>query len=162
MRGLNSATDGGRLDSGQLLLQQSALRGLSAGYINRAAVSPDGSALACGRHAYGPRSDPTSVVQFSAATGMQTPTRSSDPSGCFLLLDVGPTSGAVSGWIDHGQLVRPTPPDGDNIFYEISVRPTEDRKVSLSFMIIFGPCRRIGNNALGRPRLHLQSGRFGA
>jgi hypothetical protein len=44
---------------------------------------------------------------------------SSDPSGRFLLLDVGPTSGAVNGWIDHGQLVRLTPPDGDNIFYEI-------------------------------------------
>jgi hypothetical protein len=133
VRALSPATNGGQLDSGQVLLQQSALSGLSAGYINGAVVSPDGSALAVVIMHSGPQSDTTSVVQFSAVTGRQTrvlyrvPTGSgfsyrffsSDPSGRYLLLDVGPTSGAVNGWIDHGQLVRLTPPDGDNIFYEI-------------------------------------------
>jgi hypothetical protein len=132
VRALSPATNGGQLDSGQLLLQQSALRGLFAGYINGAVVSPDGSALAVVIMHSGPQSDTTSVVQFSAVTGRQTrvlyqvPTGSgfsyqffsSDPSGRYLLLDVGPTSGAVNGWIDHGQLVRLTPPDGDNIFCE--------------------------------------------
>jgi hypothetical protein len=133
VRALSPAASGGQLDSGQLLLQQSALRGLSAGYINAAVVSPDGSALTVVTMHSGPQSDTTSVVQFSAATGRQTrvlyqvPTGngfsyqffSSDPSGRYLLLDVGPTSGPVNGWIDHGQLLPLTPPDGDNIFYEI-------------------------------------------
>jgi hypothetical protein len=133
VRALSPATSGGQLDSGQLLLQQSALSGLSAGYINGAVVSPDGSALAVVIMHSGAQSDTTSVVQFSAVTGRQTrvlyrvPTGSgfsyrffsSDPSGRYLLLDVGPTSGVVNGWIDHGQLVRLTPPDGGNIFYEI-------------------------------------------
>jgi hypothetical protein len=133
VRALSPAANGGQLDSGQLLLQQSALSGLSAGYINGAVVSPDGSALAVVVMHSGPRSDTASVIQVSAATGRQTrvlyqvPTGSgfsyqffsSDPSGRYLLLDVGPTSGAVNGWIDHGQLVRLTPPDGDNTFYEI-------------------------------------------
>lgn len=133
VRALSPAASGGQLDSGQPLLQQSALRGLSAGYINGAVVSPDGSALAVVIMHSGPQSDTTSVVQFSAATGRQTRTLyqastgsgfsyrffSSDPSGRYLLLDVGPSSGAVNGWIDHGQLVRLTPPDGNNIFYEV-------------------------------------------
>lgn len=33
--------------------------------------------------------------------------------------DVGPASAPVNGWIDHRQLVRLTPPDGENIVYEI-------------------------------------------
>jgi hypothetical protein len=133
VRALTSATSGGQLGSGQLLLQQSALSGLSAGYINAAVVSPDGSALTVVIMHSGPQSDTASVVQFSAATGRQTrvlyqePTGngfsyqffSLDPSGRYLLLDVGPTSGPVNGWIDHGQLAPLTPPDGGNIFYEI-------------------------------------------
>jgi type IV secretory pathway VirB2 component (pilin) len=132
VRALSPAASGGQLDSGQLLLQQSALTGLSAGYINGAVVSPDGSALTLVIMHSGPQSDTASVVQFSAATGRQTrvlyqmPTGngfsyqffSSDPSGRYLLLDVGPTSGEVNGWIDYGQLVPLTPPDGDDIFYE--------------------------------------------
>ena len=42
-----------------------------------------------------------------------------DPSVRFLLLNVGPASGtSVNGWIDHGRLVRLTPADGSNVFYE--------------------------------------------
>ena len=133
VRALTPAAGGGQLGSGRLLLRQSALSGLSAGYINGALVSPDGSALAVVIMHSGPQSDTTSVIQFSAATGRQTrvlyrmPTGngfsyrffSSDPSGRYLLLDVGPASGAVNGWIDHGQLVRLTPPDGNNVFYEL-------------------------------------------
>ena len=118
VRALSPAANGGQLDSGQLLLRQSALRGLSAGYINGAVVSPDGSALAVVIMHSGPQSDTTSVIQYSAVTGRQTRVLyqvstgsgfsyrffSSDPSGRYLLLDVGPTSGAVNGWIDHGQL----------------------------------------------------------
>jgi len=73
-----------------------------------------------------------SVVQISAATGRQLSVRyqmdtgngfsyrlfSSDPSGRYLLLDAGPSSGTVNGWIDNGRLVQLTPADGSNIFYE--------------------------------------------
>jgi hypothetical protein len=42
---------------------------------------------------------------------------SSDPSGRYLLLDTGPTSGSVNGWIDNGRLVR-LRPAGTNVAYE--------------------------------------------
>ena len=43
---------------------------------------------------------------------------SSDPSGRYLLLDAGPTSGTANGWIDNGRLIPLTPADGGNVFYE--------------------------------------------
>jgi len=43
---------------------------------------------------------------------------SSDPSGRHFILDAGPTSGAVNGWIDHGRLVR-LKPAGDNVDFEV-------------------------------------------
>src|SRR5258708_38646398 len=43
---------------------------------------------------------------------------SSDPSGRHFILDAGPTSGAVNGWIDHGRLVR-LKPAGDNVTFEV-------------------------------------------
>jgi hypothetical protein len=43
----------------------------------------------------------------------------SDPSGRHLLLNAGPTSGTVNGWIDHGRLIRLKPADGSNVFYEV-------------------------------------------
>jgi hypothetical protein len=42
---------------------------------------------------------------------------SADPSRRYLLLDVGPFSGAANGWIDHGRLAR-LRPNGDSVFYE--------------------------------------------
>jgi hypothetical protein len=132
VRALSPAASGGELDSGRLLLRESALRGASADYLNGAVISPDGSALTVVIMHSGPQVDSTLVVQFSAATGRQTRTLyqvgtgsgfsyqgfGSDPSGRYLLLDVGPSSGAVNGWIYHGQLVPLPSPDGDNVFYE--------------------------------------------
>jgi hypothetical protein len=43
---------------------------------------------------------------------------SADPSGRYLLLDAGPASGTVNGWIEDGRLVQLTPADGTNVFYE--------------------------------------------
>src|SRR5215468_397809 len=73
-----------------------------------------------------------SVVQVSAATGRQLSVRyqvdtgdgflyrffSADPSGRYLLLDVGPISGTVNGWIDDGRLVQLTPANGTKVLYE--------------------------------------------
>ena len=43
---------------------------------------------------------------------------SSDPSGRHFILDAGPTSGAINGWIDHRRLVR-LKPAGDNVDFEV-------------------------------------------
>jgi hypothetical protein len=43
---------------------------------------------------------------------------SADPSGRYLLLDAGPASGTVKGWIEDGRLIQLTPADGTNVFYE--------------------------------------------
>jgi hypothetical protein len=73
-----------------------------------------------------------SVAEVSATTGRQLRVRyrvdtgdgflyrffSSDPSGRYLLLDVGPASGTANGWIDDGRLVQLTPANGTSIFHE--------------------------------------------
>jgi hypothetical protein len=43
----------------------------------------------------------------------------SAPDGQYLLLDTGPTSGTINGWIDEGRLVPLAPADGDNVFCEV-------------------------------------------
>jgi len=50
--------------------------------------------------------------------GFERDLQPSDPSGRYLLLDVGPTSGTVNGWIDDGRLVQLTPANGTNVFDE--------------------------------------------
>jgi hypothetical protein len=130
---LSPATRGGALSSSHLLARQSTLVPLSSGYLDGAIVSPNGSSvkvLVMNSPGQGPTT--VSVVRVSAATGR--PLRvlyrvttgngfsfqffSSDPSGRYLILDTGPTSGTTNGWIDHGRLVTLTPAAGGNVFYE--------------------------------------------
>ncbi|HEX9520534.1 MAG TPA: hypothetical protein VF940_30675 [Streptosporangiaceae bacterium] len=134
VRALAPAARGGRVASSRVLLRQGKIMRISAYYINAAVVSPDGSTvtLAIVGSGPGPRSGSVSVAQYSAATGkrlrvvflMHTGNGfsyrcfSSDPSGRHFILDAGPTSGAVNGWIDHGRLVR-LKPAGDNVDFEV-------------------------------------------
>jgi DUF1707 SHOCT-like domain len=134
VRAVSPATRGGNLSSSRLLLRQSALMRLATGYIDDAVISPDGSSVAVVEMITpGGQADTTvSVVQVSAATGRPLRVRyqvdtgdgflyrffSSDPSGRYFLLDVGPASGTANGWIDDGRLVQLTPANGTSIFYE--------------------------------------------
>jgi DUF1707 SHOCT-like domain len=134
VRAVSPAGRGGNLSSSRLLLRQSALVRLATGYIDGAVISPDGSSVAVVEMntAAGSADNILSVVQVSAATGKQLSVRyqvntgngflyrsfSSDPSGRYLLLDAGPTSGTVNGWIDDGRLVQLTPANGTNVFDE--------------------------------------------
>lgn len=134
VRAVSPAGQGGNLSSSRLLLRQSALVRLATGYIDGAVISPDGSSVTVvemntpGRSA----DNIVSVVQVSATTGRLLSVRyhvdtgngflyqyfSSDPSGRYLLLDAGPTSGTVNGWIDNGRLVQLTPANGTNVSYQ--------------------------------------------
>jgi hypothetical protein len=134
VRAVSPAGQGGNLSNSRLLLRQSALVRLATGYIDGAVISPDGSSVTVleMNAPSGSADNIMSVVQVSAATGRQLSVRyqmdtgngffcrffSSDPSGRYLLLDAGPTSGTVNGWIDHGRLVQLTPANGTNVFYE--------------------------------------------
>jgi hypothetical protein len=134
VRAVSPAGQGGNLSNSRLLLRQSALVRLATGYIDGAVISPDGSSVTVVEMNTpgGSADNIMSVVQVSAATGGQLSVRyqmdtgngffyrffSSDPSGRYLLLDAGPTSGTVNGWIDDGRLVQLTPADGTNVFYE--------------------------------------------
>jgi hypothetical protein len=133
VRALSPAAEGGQISSSRILVRQSALVPLSTGYLDGAVVSPDGSSVNVLEMLSPPRGTTTvSVVQVSAATGRPERVRyqvgtgngfmfrffSSDPSGRYLLLDAGATSGTVNGWIDNGRLIPLTPADGDNVFYE--------------------------------------------
>jgi Domain of unknown function (DUF1707) len=135
VRAVSPAGRGGNLSSSRLLLRQSALVRLATGYIDGAVISPDGSSVAVVEMntPAGSADNIVSVVQVSAATGKQLGVRyqadtgngflyrffSSDPSGRYLLLDVGPTSGTVNGWIDDGRLVQLMPANGTNVFDEV-------------------------------------------
>jgi hypothetical protein len=134
VRAVSPAGQGGNLGNSRLLLRQSALVRLATGYIDGAVISPDGSSVTVVEMNTpgGSVDNIMSVVQVSAATGRQLSVRyqmdtgngfmyrffSSDPSGRYLLLDGGPTSGTVNGWIEDGRLVQLTPADGTNVAYE--------------------------------------------
>jgi hypothetical protein len=132
VRALSPAAQGGQISSSRILVRQSALMPLSTGYLDGAVVSPDGSSLNVLEMQSPPSGSTTvSVVQVSAATGRPERVRyqvdtgngfmfqffNSDPSGRYLLLGAGPTSGIVNGWIDNGRLI-PLTPTGGNVFYE--------------------------------------------
>jgi hypothetical protein len=133
VRALSPAAEGGQISSSRILVRQSALVPLSTGYLDGAVVSPDGSSVNV-LEMVSPLHPGTtvSVVQVSAATGRPERVRyqvdtgngfmfrffSSDPSGRYLLLDAGPTSGPANGWIDNGRLIPLTPAKGNNVFYE--------------------------------------------
>jgi hypothetical protein len=132
LRTLSTAAPGGTLDDSSLLLPLSALLRSPGGYINDVVISPDGSTLSAAvvrSPARGP--DQVLAVRFSAAgrqlrvlyrmstgNGFFYRFFESDPSGRHLLLNAGPTSGTVNGWIDHGRLIPLRPANGSNIVYE--------------------------------------------
>ncbi|HYB88788.1 MAG TPA: DUF1707 domain-containing protein [Streptosporangiaceae bacterium] len=135
VRAVSPAARGGSLSSSRLLVRQAALMRLGLGYIDGAVISPDGSSVAVLEMitaASGPPDTTVSVVQVSATTGRPQSVRyrvdtgngfsyrffGSDPSGRYLLLDAGPASGTVNGWIDHGRLIQLTPANGDEVFDE--------------------------------------------
>jgi hypothetical protein len=131
VRAVSPAAGGGQLSGSRLLMRWSGLHGLSRGYVNFAMITPDGSAVTVVTMHTGRQTETTSAVQVSAATGQQLRVlyrvntgngfsyrfTSSDPSGRYLLLDVGPVRDMVNGWIDHGQLIQLTPA-GNNVFFE--------------------------------------------
>jgi hypothetical protein len=130
VRALSPASEGGQLESSRVLLRGHPA---SWGYTEEVVVTPDGSALTVVRvNSPGRGPESVSVVQVSPVTGQTIRVLyrvitgngfmyrflSSDPSGRYLLLNAGPTTGTVNGWIDHGRLVPLTPADGDNVFDE--------------------------------------------
>lgn len=134
VRAVSPAAAGGDLSSSRLLVKQSALTGESAGFVNDAVITPDASAVTIVVVHSGtkPRADNVTVLLASATTGKVTALLlrlhtgngflyryfSPDASGRHLLLNAGPTSASVNGWIDHGQLLRLTPADGTNVAFE--------------------------------------------
>lgn len=127
---------GGSLESGQVLLQQSALKPPGT-WLSHAFINPDGSAVTavlttCPRHG----TCTLSVVRISVAAGrvlrvlyrVRTGTPfegvferffSSDPSGRYLILDAGAGNARVNGWIDHRRLVPLVPANGNAASYEV-------------------------------------------
>lgn len=142
VRSLDPASGGGRLDSGRVLLRQSA----RFPYLAQALISPDGATITAvvlrggviGSHSVsGTVPDHLAVEQISVATGQKVATLyhrrlgptsqivgaphflvlSSDALGEHWLLNGGISGGAgydngFNGWIDHGRLVPLPPRDG--------------------------------------------------
>jgi hypothetical protein len=128
---LSPAARGGSLTSARVLIRQSQITSPATGYINDAMVTPNGSKVTLAVVG-GARISDVSVVQASAATGkklrvlyrMKTGDGflyrffSADPTGRYLLLGAGPTSGAADGWIYHHTLIR-LRPDNSDVFLEV-------------------------------------------
>jgi hypothetical protein len=135
VRAYSPASQGGSLESGQVLLQQSALRPAGTSLVD-GFILPDGSAVTALLASCPPHGPCTlSVAQISVGTGrvlrvlyqVHTGSRfagfferffSSDPSGRYLILDAGAGNARVNGWIDHGRLVPLAPADGNAPVYE--------------------------------------------
>jgi hypothetical protein len=133
LRAVSHPAAGGQLANSRLLLRLSALIRSPGDYINDVVLSPDGSTLTAAVVRSPDRgSDLVLVVRFSATgrqlrvvywmrtgNGFSYQFFGSDPSSRHLLLNAGPTSETVSGWIDHGRLIRLTPANGSNVLYEV-------------------------------------------
>lgn len=135
VRAYSPAAQGGSLEGGQVLLQQSALKPPGTSLFG-AFISPDGSAVTAGLATCPPHGTCTlSVARISVITGrvlrvlyrVRTGTRyqgfferffSADPSGRYLILDAGAGNARVNGWINHGRLVPLAPANGNNAIYE--------------------------------------------
>src|SRR5262249_933174 len=132
LRAVSTAAPGGQIDSSRSLLPLSALLRTNGDYVNDLVVSQDGATLtAAVMRSPGRASDQVLIVRFSATrsqlpvlfrmrtgTGFMYRFCGADPSGRYLLLDAGPTSATVNGWIDHGRLIPLTPSDGSNLYNE--------------------------------------------
>lgn len=130
MLALSPAARGGSLTSARVLVRQSQIVSTVTGFLNDAVVTPDGSKVTL-VVVGGSRSNYIAVVQASATTGkklrvlyrMQTGDGyfyrffSADPTGRYLLLNAGPVSGTVNGWIYHGTLIR-LKPEGSSVYQE--------------------------------------------
>jgi hypothetical protein len=135
LRAYSTAARGGSLESGQVLLNESALKPPGTSLVD-GFITPDGSSVTallatCPRHG----ACTLSVAGVQLVTGRalrvlyQTHTGSQyqgfferffswDPSGRFLILDAGQGNARVNGWIDRGRLVPLTPADGNAPVYE--------------------------------------------
>ncbi len=130
VRAYGPAALGGSLEGGRVILPQSSVRPLIYAYI-----TPDGSALnavltACPRR--GTCTVRVAKVSVPAGRVLQVlyqarsgPTYSgvgffsTDPSGEYLLIDVGGKGYThVNGWIDHGKLIPLVPANGSEVNYE--------------------------------------------
>jgi hypothetical protein len=128
---LRPAARGGSLTSARVLVRQSQITSPVTGFINAASITPDGSKVTLAVVGGLARSDGVSVVQASAVTGKKVRTLfwmrtgngfsyqffSADPTGRYLILDAGPSSASVNGWIDHGTLIR-LKPAGSSVVWE--------------------------------------------
>jgi len=129
VRAVSDPASGGQLSGARLLVRQSELMRLSVGFINDAVISPDGRTVILAEVAW--PLDYISIARASTATGKQVGvlfrTRtgngfsyqffSSDPSRRFFLLDAGPSSRLINGWIYRGRLTR-LRPAGANVIFE--------------------------------------------
>jgi hypothetical protein len=124
---VGSASRGGDLRDSRVIVSGASLAGSMVKGVESVAVSPDGSTVTAVM-ADGPANQlPTAVwvAQLSAATGRQLRVlyrasssggllwrfASVDPTGRFLLLDLGAENTPAIGWVEHGRLI-PLPPAG--------------------------------------------------
>jgi len=129
---VSTAAPGGQLDSSRMLLPLSALLRTRGDYINDVIVSQDGSSLTAAVMRSPDRGpDQVLIVRFSASgrqlrvlfqmrtgNGFLYRFVNADPSGRYLLFDVGPTTATVNGWIYRGRLIPLAPSDGSNLVNE--------------------------------------------
>lgn len=132
LRVVSTAAPGGQIESSRVLLPLSALLRTRGDYINDVVVSPDGSTLtAAVMRSFGHGSDQVLIVRFSVTgrqlcvlyrmntgNGFAYQFFGADPTGRYFLLDAGPTTATVNGWIDHGRLIPLAPSDGSNLASE--------------------------------------------
>jgi hypothetical protein len=128
---VSAASAGGSIGKGRVVYTESAAGNPVFIYINDSFISPDGRTALATVVGGKPLSASVSVVQISARTGKQVRVLyrmstgngfsyrlfSVDPTGRWMLLDAGPTTGMVNGWIDRGKLI-PLKPSGDNVILE--------------------------------------------
>jgi sugar lactone lactonase YvrE len=130
VRAVQPAAAGGQLSHSRVLVLASLFTGLDNGYINDAVITPDGSAVTILSEHSAPRSNVTSVLQASAATGKVVRVLyrvntgngvifqyfNVDPSGRYVILNTGPINRSRNGWIHHGHLI-PLKPRGRSAWY---------------------------------------------
>jgi hypothetical protein len=135
VRAYSPAVQGGSLEGGQLLLDQSAIKP-HGNNLSDAVISPDGSVVTAVLTDCPPHGACTlTVARIPVTTGRgprvlyqaQSGSRyqgiferffSSDPSGRYLILDAGKGNVRVNGWINHGRLVPLALANGNAPIYE--------------------------------------------
>jgi hypothetical protein len=125
MRVVSPASAGGKLASGRMVFRESQLTNPQTGIIYDALINSGGTTVTAGTEfSTANGSNFVEVLSVSAATGKRQRVEFTlntgkdgfayffvrpDPSGRWVLFDADPPSGAISGWVDHGKLVRLRP-----------------------------------------------------